>query len=315
MTRKIINIIVFAVAIVASVLSIVYAAMYDSDKEKVKQYNAVSVLQDKDQALLNDLSTAKPDNLTQFVDKHTAPLVEFDKNMSAEKQSKDAFFQYLSTLKSVTSENFEAFKADYPNGVDALLEVFDTNGTCKKDFAQVKTYEDFKKHCDVLKEKYDGVRQNYLVKENIRTAQAMLLDSVKGISKINNDSLRTAALTGYQNDVSNFQTLTGILNPTIVLTYIMILIPLLLLVFFALRGLILSFKTSYKTLLVILGGIVVFGVFVLIGSPELSPAFEKIELTPIEAKFIDASVYFVYTLLGVTILSMIVLPFIKIKKA
>ena len=74
MTRRIVNIVIFAIAAVACVLAIIYAAMFDSDK--INQYKAVGVLHDNNPELLSDLSATTPETLPAYVEKSQTVATE-----------------------------------------------------------------------------------------------------------------------------------------------------------------------------------------------------------------------------------------------
>ena len=135
MTRRIVNIVIFAIAAIACVLAIIYAAMFDSDK--INQYKAVGVLHDNNPELLSDLSATTPETLPAYVEKSQTVASELDGELRSEKKAKESFYDYLSTLKALNADNFDAFKAGYPANVKVLLDQFDTTGVYVDQFSKI----------------------------------------------------------------------------------------------------------------------------------------------------------------------------------
>src|SRR5574344_1291914 len=174
MTRKIINIVVFTVAIVGGILGVVYAGLFDD--EKINQYKAVGVLQDENPAMLDELETVTIESLPKYVETYQNTYNTLDDQLRAEKKSKESFYYYLSTLKSINAEDFADFKAGYPNNLKELLDEFDSTKTYQTEFDKIATYEDLTAYLLPLEENYNEVRQNYLKKEAYRNALKSCLD-------------------------------------------------------------------------------------------------------------------------------------------
>ena len=87
MTRRIVNIVIFAIAAIACVLAIIYAAMFDSDK--INQYKAVGVLHDNNPELLSELSATTPETLPAYVEKCQTVASELDGELRSEKKAKE----------------------------------------------------------------------------------------------------------------------------------------------------------------------------------------------------------------------------------
>jgi len=315
MTRKIINIVIFAVAILACVLTIVFAAMFDS--AKLTQYKAVNVLHDNNQAILDELVAATPENLNAYVEKSQAIYNELDASIRSEKKAKESFYDYLTTLKALNADNFDAFKAGYPENVNVLLQQFDTEGIYVQQFNEKCTsYKAMSNYLISLEQSYNAVRQEYLQKEEYRNSLKIVQDGVSAIAELNSVEKKVHDLKEYQADITNFQfSSKKMLDSAIFVLYIMFAIAILSLLVFAVIRIATNLKNSYKGLLAILAMVVVFLIAYLIATPAMDDVFIKLQISPETARLIEAGCYFCYTVFTVAILTIIVAPLISAFRA
>ena len=310
MTRRIVNIVIFAIAAIACVLAIIYAAMFDSDK--INQYKAVGVLHDNNKELLADLSAATPETLPAYVEKCQTVATELDGELRSEKKAKENFYDYLSTLKALNADNFDGFKAAYPANVKSLLDQFDTEGKYAEEFGKVNDYKGLTNYLVDLEQEYNGVRQAYLQKEAYRNALKVIQDATTSISELNSAELKASQLADFQNFVHKSQVSSNkLLNSSFTLFYIMLFFAIAALLFFAIMRIAKNLKTSYKALVAIVGLVVLFVICYLCASPVLDDVFIKLQISPETARLIEAAVYFTYVVFFAAIVTIIAAPIIS----
>lgn len=310
MTRKIINIVIFAVAIIACALAIVFAAMFDSDK--INQYKAVGVLQTNNQELLDELAATTPETLSAYVEKLQTVASELDGELRSEKKAKENFYDYVSTLKALNADNFEDFKANYPADAQSVLDQFDTAGIYVEQFSKVADYAALTNYLVTLEPEYNAVRQAYLQKEAYRNALKVVQDATTAIAELHSADLKATQLAEFKDFVSKSQMSSSkLLNSSFYVFYLMLFFAIASLLVFAIVRIVKDIKTSYKVLLAILAMVVVFLITFLCASPALDDVFIKLQIAPETARLIEAAIYFTYIIFVVAILTIIVAPIVR----
>ncbi|MDD6581988.1 MAG: hypothetical protein PUF10_04810 [Bacteroidales bacterium] len=312
MTRKIINIVVFIVAVVAGVLAIAYASKFDDDK--IEQYKAVCTLQeDADgQKVLDEFTKVKVETLDTFMSRTQQTYNTLDDSLRVEKKSADDFYNYVNVLKTTATEDFDGFKADYPDNVKSLL-TFDKDGKYVKEFQSLKNKEELEKYLlSTLNTEYSDCRQHYLRGEEKCGALKTFLKTTEGVAGINDVNEKGKQLKTQQEDVLSFQSMSDkLLNPSFYIIYILFGFTFLALIAFALINIVSNFKTSYKVLLAILALFVVAIICYLVARPEVNnEVFMKLQISPETGKLIEAGTYLCYVVFFVAILTIIFCPLI-----
>lgn len=312
MYRKIVNIVIFAIAIVACVLAVTFAAKFDD--EKVTQYKAVCVLDadDKGHEVLTELVQASVETLPACVETSQNYYNTLDETLKAEKKVKENFYDYVATLQALNADNFETFKAHYPGNVQEVLSVFDTAHQYEQEFMAIANYNELPSYLISLEHNYNVTRQAYLQKEELKNALKVVQDNITTIAEYNSMEKKTEELSMLQSDVTNFQTMSAkLFQPAQILFYILLVITVGAMLAFALINVVTNFRSSYKGLLGILALVAIFGISYLVASPELSDVFIKLQIAPETAKAIEAGCYTCYTVFAIAILAIIVSPFIN----
>lgn len=312
MYRKIVNIVVFTIAIIACVLAVIFATKFDD--EKVTQYKAVCVLHDnaQGQEVLNQVASATPETLPECVEQSQNFYNSLDDALRAEKKVKETFYDYVATLQTLNAETFDEFKANYPGNVQEALVVFDTTHQFEQEFANINSYEDLASYMISLEQSYNVTRQSYLQKEEVRNALKTVQDNLTTIAEYNSKDKKAEELALLQNDIKNYQTMSGkLFDPAVILFYVLLAITLGAMIVFALINVITNFKTSYKGLLGILALLIVFGISYAMASPELSDVFVKLQIAPETARAIEAGCYTCYAVFFTAILAIIVSPIVN----
>ena len=310
MTRRIVNIVIFAIAAIACVLAIIYAAMFDSDK--INQYKAVGVLHDNNPELISELSAATAETLPAYVEKCQTVASELDGELRSEKKAKENFYDYLSTLKALNADNFDGFKAGYPANVKVLLEQFDAEGKYVEEFSKVSDYKGLTNYLVDLEQEYNAVRQAYLQKETYRNSLKVVQDATTAIAELNSAELKASQLADFQNFVHKSQVSSNkLLNASFYLFYIMLFFAIAALLFFAIMRMAKNLKTSYKALVAIVALVVLFVICYLCASPILDDVFIKLQIAPETARLIEAAVYFTYVVFFAAIVTIIAAPIVS----
>lgn len=336
MTRKIINIIVFAAAGVAILLTFFFVGLWSSsvenessdvEKANVTSYKAIGTLQsfDEGQALLDKFlaaniddigSTAKPGKLyneiNQYVEKNQVVCE------TEEAQARD-FFCYMNILKSLKEKDFPEFKKNFPHNMTSLTVNGEGNEfTFGKEyvgaFKKVNNYADLNSYItEELTNEYTQFKSAQLDKENQLKAVKSLqsaTDSIFKISAFDKESKKNA-LTKFQGNFTTYKTSESLLSYSFTLIYILFAVAFVAILFFIIFNVCTDFKNSY-TILLILGGLAIVGLIsFLIAKPDVNNiVFAKLSISPTLGRFIEASAYMTYVMLALAILGMIFTPII-----
>ena len=323
MGKRIINIALLVLAIVAFVLLAIYVVNWnstvdtgnsDTNKANVANYKAIGALQsfDEGQQLLDEFLTAKVDAIGSNAKPgayYTKVNNYIEKNQAIceqeEAQAQD-FFCYLNILKGLKEADFKQFKADYPNNLTSLTKdgagkEFTFGKEYVNDFKKVNTYEDLSNYINEdLSKKYTDFKTAQLTKEgqvkSVKTLQTVT-DSVFKISAFDAKA-KTAALEGFQNNFKKYQSMDKkLLGPAFSIIYIFAGIGIAAIFIFMLLGLFTDFKAKSKGLIAIAGVIVVALLCYLFAAPDATnAAFAKLSISPAMGRFIEAVAYFIYVL-------------------
>ena len=319
MIRKIINILVFAIAGVAGILGLYYAINFSSndfDGDKLPQYKAISTIHDVNPMMLDSLSNTTTDNLPAFLESYDKTYQDLDNAVKASEPAKVAFYNYIATVKKIDKNNFEAFKAEFNTNtrLQDLLAQFDKEGKYAEEFKKVEKYEDLDLYNLFLEENYNDVRQEYLKKNEHKNAIKVCLDTVHVINRINYANLKDSVYNSYTSSVNDVVSLNKIFNADLYICYAIFGIAILSLLILALVHIITNFKSSYKILFGILAIVVIFVISYLVAGSARSDVFVKLQISPNTARLIEAGCYTVYITFALAIVSVIVSLFSKFKK-
>ena len=212
----------------------------------------------------------------------------------------------------MNADNFDGFKAAYPENVKVLLDQFDTTGVYVDQFNKVSDYKGLTNYLGTLEQEYNSVRQAYLQKEAYRNALKTIQDASTNIAELNSVDLKKSQLAELQGFVHKSQVSSNsLLNTAFYLFYIMLIFALVSLLAFAIIRIIKNIKTSYKALVAIIALVVLFLITYLCASPALDDVFIKLQITPDTARLIEAAVYFTYVIFAVAIITIIAAPIIS----
>lgn len=302
MKNRIINIVIFSVAILACIVAIAFS-FFSFDAEKKDSYIQVREIQAKTPEMVSDFENAKPETLPDVIDKYQQEMQKRSDTLKVVQLEKDILYTYLQDLKNLDEKTFEAYKANFPARSEALFAKSQYKQHYVDGFNGVKTYKDLEGYVDKMNDEYAKIKQDYLVERNYIKAANSLIN--KGIAIRDNASAskKEAELASLQADLKSFGKSASLQNFFIILVYILGLGAAFLMVFFLVKNMVTDFKSSYKILVGLLFLVVVFFIGYLIGSPTLSPSAIKAGMSSSGYKMVNAATFTVYICLLVAIVS------------
>ena len=305
MKNKIVNIIIFAVAILDCLLALFFAFRFDDQKKE--NFIQAQQIQSKCPQLLSDLQTATTETLPAVVETYQTDLRAFNDSLNSVQLQKDILFTYLQDLKSLTDEQkFEEYKAGFATRAEGLFAKYNDKDALVEGFGKVNTFKDLESYINSVEKQYNTMKQDYLQDRNYLKAANSLIGRADMINTSASETKKAADLTAMQDDLKAFKSNAKLENAFIVVAYLLLCITVFLMLFFALTRIVKEFKTSYKILLVLaLFAIIVF-IGYAIGSPVLTPSAIKAGLTSKGFKMVNAAAFTLYVSLITALLSIIV---------
>ena len=305
MKNRIINIVIFAVAILAVCVAIAFS-FFSFDSDKKDSYIQAQEVNAQTPAMVSELETATVETLPSVIEKYQNETQERNENLKSVQMEKDILYTYLQDLKNLDESNFDAYKANFPQRSAGLFAKSENKQKYVDGFNKVQSYKDLEGYVEDVNKDYSVIKQNYLVERNYIKAANGLLNTAFNISSTASANKKAAELDSFQSDLKSFGKSASLQNFFIILTYVLGIGALALMVFFLLTNMIANFKTSYKILLGLVLLIVAFFIGYLVGTPTLSPSAIKAGMTGSGYKMVNAAVFTVYVCLFVAIISIIV---------
>ncbi len=308
MKNRIINIVIFAVAILACIVAIVFS-FFSFDADKKDNYIQAQEVKAQSPQMVADFETATLETLPTVIEKYQKETQDRKENLKSVQMEKDILYTYLQDLKNIDSEEkFEAYKANFPARSEALFVKCapETKKKCVDGFNGMKSFKDLEKYVEAVNEDYSAVKQAYLVENSYIKSANSLIGRADGINTTASASKKAADFETFQSDLKSFGKSASLQNFFILLTYCLLLGAAALMVFFLVANMVTNFKTSYKILLGLVLLIVVFFIGYAVGTPTLSPSAIKAGMTGSGYKMVNAAVFTVYSCLFGAILAIIV---------
>lgn len=305
MKSRIINIVIFVVAILAVCVAIGFS-FFSFDADKKDNYIQVREVNAQTPEMVSDLETATVETLPSVIEKYQKENQTRSENLKSVQMEKDILYTYLQDLKNLDENNFEAYKAKFPERSAALFAKSENKQKYVDGFNGVQTYKDLEKYVEEVNKDYSALKQEYLVERNYIKAANGLIGRADMINTTASANKKAADLDAFQSDLKSFGKSAKLQNFFIILTYILGIGALALMVFFLVANMVANFKTSYKILLALVLLVVAFFIGYLVGTPTLSPSAIKAGMTGSGYKMVNAAVFTVYVCLFVAIISIIV---------
>ena len=305
MKNRIITIVIFVVAILACCLAVTFS-FFSFDADKKVDYIQTQEVRAQSPEQVAELEAATVETLPSVIEKYQKENMDRSNNLKAVQMEKDILYTYLQDLKNLDENNFDAYKANFPQRSAALFAKSENKQKYVDGFNGVQSYKDLEGYVEDVNEDYAAIKQQYLVERNYIKASNSILNKALGISQNPSASKRESDWANFQTDLKSFGKSASLQNFFIILTYILGLGAAALTVFFLVTNMIANFKTSYKILVALLLLVVAFFIGYAVGTPTLSPSAIKAGMTGSGYKMVNAAVFTVYVCLFVAIISIIV---------
>lgn len=301
--KKIANIIVLVIALAACIVAFIFAGKFDEKKQD--KYYATLQVKECHPEMVTDLLAATPDNLSEYVNQYQKLIDSTETLVNQKDLQRNIFYTFISHLSELQDSTFEAFKSDFPRYSSILFKKADNKDYYVNGFNNVNEFAKLTPYINSLKADYEILKQDYLVNAaNLKQMKEM----VKWVGDINaaiSHDKKEHDLNVLKDEVNSFESQSTLINLTVNLIYVLAIITIVLLLVFAIRGVVSDFKSSIGMLLGIVALVVVFliGYFV---SPDVhGPAAVKENLTPTAIKLVGAGAITVYAVFFGAILSIL----------
>jgi len=305
MNNRIINIIIFVVAILACCVAVAFS-FFSFDSDKKDNYIQVQEVKAQTPEMVTDFETATLQNLPAVIEKYQKETADRNEKQKDLQMEKDILYTYLQDLKNLDENSFATYKANFPQRSAALFAKSQNKQKYVDGFNKVQSFKDLDSYIEEVNADYAQIKQDYLVERNYIKSANALINKAVAIDGNASESKKASELEAFQSDLKSFGKSASLQNFFIVLTYILGIGALALMVFFLLANMITNFKTSYKILVGLLFLVVVFFIGYAVGTPTLSPSAIKAGMTGSGYKMVNAAVFTVYVCLFVAVASIIV---------
>ncbi len=305
MKNKIVNIVIFAVAILDCLIALIFAFGFNEDKKD--NFFQVRQIQSQCPELVSDLQAATPESLPKVVETYQTNLRDFNDSLNKVQLQKDILYTYLQDLKGLNDESkFEQYKADFSSRAEGLFAKCDKKQEYVDGFNGVNSFKSLESYVNKIEKEYSALKQDYLVSRNYCKAANSLVGKADMINATASANKKAADLEDLQTDLKNFQSSANLENVFIIIGYILGGITIALLLFFALIKIVKNFKTSYKILIVLALFAVIVFIGYAVGSPILSPSAIKAGMSSTGYKMVNAACFTFYVCLICALLAIIV---------
>lgn len=305
MNNRIINIVIFVVAILACCVAIAFS-FFSFDSDKKESYIQVQEVKAQTPQMVTDFETATVQTLPNVIEKYQKETAERSEKQKDVQMEKDILYTYLQDLKNLDENSFETYKANFPQRSAALFAKSQNKQKYVDGFNKVQSFKDLDKYIEEVNADYAQIKQDYLVERNYIKSANALINKAVAIDDNASESKKASEMESFQTDLKSFGKSARLQNFFIVLTYILGIGALALMLFFLLANMITNFKTSYKILVGLLFLVVTFFIGYLVGTPTLSPSAIKAGMTGSGYKMVNAACFTVYVCLFVAVASIIV---------
>ncbi|MCQ2286348.1 MAG: hypothetical protein MJZ76_05690 [Bacteroidales bacterium] len=301
--RKIVNIIVFVVALLVAALSILFVGVYNEDEAMYKQ---VAIVEESNPAMLLEFLDVTPETLPQYVATYQKVSDTLNAELKAQQLPKDVLYTYISELKDVQEADFEEFIASYPQHADLLFSKLEEKPAYAAGLANVKDFAGLQAYVSTLEKEYAPMREEYLQKKDYVKAVNSIVGRAAVITESVSASKQETQIEEMKDAISHLSLSDRLLNWAVVLCYVLFIFAIALMLGFAAYQMAKNFKTSYKILVVIVAAAVFVFVAYVLSSPELTPSAIKLQHTANEMKWINAGIISCYAVFFGALASIIV---------
>ena len=290
--KNIVKILIFVVAIVAVLLAVWFAGVFDQDK--LDKYNEVMIVNQNNPELVAAFEATTPESLPDFVDQYRGEGVTLAEGLKAQQIQKDILYTYIMELEEQTAETFPEYQANFANHSKALFAKADDAQAYVDGFNAVADFNHLSNYISKLDDQYAVMKQAFIEQKSYTKAYNSIVNQADAVNQIVSENKKAEDLATLKSDVKQYIFNGKMLNAIMSLTYVLFFVTILLLVVFALKAIFTNIKSSTKTLVVL----VVFALVILLGyllaSSELTPSAVKMQLAPYQVKWIGAGMFVFY---------------------
>ena len=290
--KNIVKIIIFVVAIVAVLLAVWFAGVFDQDK--LDKYNEVMIVNQNNPEMVAAFEATTPESLPDFVDQYRNEGMTLAEGLKAQQIQKDILYTYIVELEELTAETFPEYQANFANHSKALFAKADDAQAYIDGFNAVADFDHLSNYISKLDDQYAVMKQAFIEKKSYNKAYNSLVNQADAVNQIVSENKKAEDLATLKSDVKQYISNGKMLNVIMALSYTLFFVTILLLVVFALKAIFTNIKSSTKTLVVL----VVFALVILLGyllaSSELTPSAVKMQLAPYQVKWIGAGMFVFY---------------------
>lgn len=253
--KKIVNIIVFTVAILACILSFVFIGIYNDDKA---MYDEVSLVKKSAPEMLTEFLSVTPETLPQFVETYQAKAAEMNDALKVQQMPKDILYTYISNLQDLTAETFADFKADFNHYAEVQFAQTERKQAYIDGFNGVADFDGLAAYITTLQGEYAQLKQAFLNDKDQANAVSGFVGKASIIGETVSKNKQETQIKEMQAAINSTGNAVITLNTVTMLLYVVFFAAILLTIFFAVLQVAKTFKTSYKVLLALLAMILVF---------------------------------------------------------
>ncbi len=301
--KKIINIIIFTIAGLASLLALVFVGIYKDDKTL---YDEVSLVKEKTPEAIEDLLLVTYQDLPDYVTKYQDIATEKSTELKEKQLPKDILYTYITQLQELTEETFPEFKDNFEIYAAALFAKSEHKEKYVDGLNKVDNYEALASYIHTLENEYATIKRDYLYEKEQLKALNGMIGRASLITETVSEKKQISQIEELQESIKSASKSGKILNLSISFFYSTLFAAIILTILFALFQIIANIKHSYQVFIGI-GIMVIFFLIAYFVSPsELTSSAIKMQHTTGDMKIIGAGMLTLYVVLFGAILAIII---------
>ena len=290
--KNIVKIIIFIVAIIAVMLAVWFAIVFSQDQ--MDKYNEVLIVNENNPEMIAAFEATTIENLPEFVSQYRTDGQNLADELKAKQLQKDILYTYITELGEQTAETFSKYQDKFPSHAQALFAKATDAQAYIDGFNGVADFSQLSAYINKLDEQYSVLKQDYIQHKKYYNAYNSFVNQADAVDQNVSETKRTEDLNLLKSNVKHYLFNGKLLNVLMSFTYVLFIITLALLLFFAVKAIFTNGKSSMKTLIIL----AVFAIVVLVGyllaSPELTESAIRMQLTPANVKWIVAGMFVFY---------------------
>ena len=301
--KKIINIIIFAVAGLSCLLAFIFVGVYKDDKTL---YDEVGLVKERNPQIIEGFFTVTYENLPEYIAENQKIADEMAADLKEKQLPKDILYTYISNLSELTAETFPDFKSTFPTYSKSMLARSEIAKTYTDGFNAINEFSELNGYINTLNEEYALLKQSYITdKEHLRALNSFIgrtTHITQSVTKTKQDS----QILELQEAIKSSTKAAKLLNLSLLFFYITFFAAIAFTVVFALFHIIANIKQSYQVFIAIAIMAILIFIAYLVSSSELTASAIKMGITGSQMKMIGAGVVTCYVFFFAAVLSIII---------